>query len=129
METPASRPFNIFCFWCWEKSKQMVYYIVALGSESFFSLPALCVTWNILMYWCHWLKKNLPLCVQVWNTKLLVSKYLIWQYVGLGPFLFCILDFRMALNSSSEFVHFTLFHSYIPHLVDMTYFVISVLSF
>lgn len=87
--------FNIFCFWNWKKSKQRVYYIVALGIENFFSLHALCVTWSMLMCWWHWLK-NLLLCVPAGNIKLLISKYLIWQYVVLGPFLFCILHFRMT---------------------------------
>lgn len=46
---------------------------------------------NVLMA----LVEKSPFLCPVWNINLLISKYLILKWMVLGPFLFCILDFRM----------------------------------
>lgn len=104
----------------------MVYYIVALGIESFFFIACtLCYLKHVNMLMA--LVEKSPFMCSSLEHKHVDLK--IFNLAVLGPFLFCILHFRMTLNICSEFVRFTLFHFYIPHLVDMTYFVISVLSF
>lgn len=59
-----------------------------------------------------------------------ISKYLLfgntWSWDNFFP---RALNLGMTLNVCSEFVQLTLFHLRILCVVDMTYFVISVLSF
>lgn len=58
------------------------------------------------------------------------SKYVLFgKNVVLGQSFSCILDREINLNVYSKFANKTLFHLYILLCIDMTYFVISVLSF
>jgi len=77
----------------------------------------------------------LLLPIPVWSIKMLISKYLFfgntwfWDSCVFFFFFSCVLNLGRTWNVCSEFVNLTLFCLYILRLVDMTYFVISVLSF
>lgn len=81
---------NIFYFWNWQ-NKQNVYYMVGLGIESFFFIACTCVTWNMLMYWWHFLKLFSYSSLELKNVDFKI--FVAWQYMALAQILFsCILN-------------------------------------